>query len=174
MTTTTRPAPVTTAVAAETYLGHEVAITETVVAAHIEPAYSGTFRDGTTYSRPAREVAEWRGCRAVIDGRSFRCPTGTDEQVLAKLRKSVDVQVADDAIRATLTAYIHATRDASDLAPVEAPVVGALVYVYAMGMWRRGVVTAVKRTRIEVAYTTASSNGRIFRKAVAHGDARFA
>lgn len=149
--------PAAATVAAESYKGHDLAITERTL----------TY----TYNHTTGETRERLDRSAVIDGRSFRCPTGTVEQVTAKLRKTVDTWIADDEILPSLLAVV------ANVEPgpvVDALAEGAVVAVHAMGYWRVGIVTAVKRTRVEVAYTTASSGGRVFRKAVPYGEVRAA
>jgi hypothetical protein len=137
----------TRTIATDTYHGRELAIVETDYPA-------------SQYS-PA-----WTRRSAGIDGRTFRCPTGTPEQVFTKLRKSIDTDEADAAILPRLVELVRALP--SKQAPpawsaTVAPAVGDVVYVRAMGKYRRGLVTKLGRTRVEVAYTTASSGGRVYR-----------
>ncbi len=43
---------------------------------------------------------------------------------------------------------------------------GPTAYVLAYRYWRRGLTTAVGKTRISIAFTTPASLGRVFRKSV--------
>lgn len=98
------------------------------------------------------------------DGRTYRAPVGTGVALERKIRKGLEVQVADDELRPDLEQLIGGpageTTEAADVS------VRTIAYVFAMGRLRRGIVTKVAKTRAEVAYTTASSGGRIFRKSV--------
>lgn len=104
----------------------------------------------------------------ITDGDSlYHAPTGDGKALQAKLDKMVAENCEDDALRPQLTALIGVPTEeqAEALVPVETPEPGDVVYVHAMGYLRRGLVIKVAAKRLTVAYTTASSEGRIYRKA---------
>lgn len=95
-------------------------------------------------------------------GNTFRAPKAHDSMALAKL---IAGWIADDELRPQLVGVIGAL-SLDELAVLPAPAaveVGQLVWTQGMGRLRRGIVTSVGRSRVEVAYTTASSAGRIYR-----------
>jgi hypothetical protein len=117
---------------------------------------------------PVAKNATWRH-ESIFTPRAphgYRSLAGTPAQVEKKLAANLAERAADAAIIGRLTALVH-NGDASQLVPATTLEVDAVAYVYAMGQWRRGLVTKIGRTRVEVAYTTASSQGRVFRKAAA-------
>lgn len=163
----TRPETTKTVTATETYRGVELALVETFTPAWHEPAreypaehYNG--RDHAAWTGPARDHADQTRRHVTIGARSSSRPTGTDTQVFAKLRKYVDLQIADEEVLPKVTALIANVKRSED--PPAAVALGDVVAIYAMGHWRRGLVTKVNKARVEVAYTTRSSGGRVFRK----------
>lgn len=92
-----------------------------------------------------------------------------------KARKEVDIRLLDAEQRGTITARVAArlesegpptnTTLADVLAANVSPeaVLGRRAWVWGMNRWRRGMVTKVAKTKATVAYTTPSSNGRIYR-----------
>jgi hypothetical protein len=143
----------------ETYRGRRIAL----LARTTLNARYGSDADGNSLHRDS--TRKW----AEIDRQSIRRPTGTDEQAVSKLRKVIDTQAADAELLSALVGLIlvGGHRDKG----VTAPAVGDIAGTYAMGRVRRGVITKVSRTRVEIAYTTASSNGRVFRKMTAFDEA---
>jgi hypothetical protein len=141
----------TTVLAAETYRGHEIAVEAT------------TYDASKFGERPAftQRVARH-------DGREFRCPSGTDEEAMAKLRAHVDETLANDAIRPRLQAAagIAASLDGASVVYRSTVALDDAVWIFAMGRHRRGLVTKVGRTRLEVAYVTPSNPERVYRKSV--------
>ena len=107
----------------------------------------------------------WRA-RCTVDetGRISSAPQGEGAILVAKLDKYLAISAADAAILPSLTQLIRNSPAGEVLVQQEAPKVGQVAYVWAMGYARRGIVTKVTRTKAEVAYTTASSGGRVFRK----------
>ena len=141
----------TTVLAAETYRGHEIAVEAT------------TYEASKLGERPAHTQRVAR-----MDGWSFRCPSGTDEEAMTKLRSHVDETVANDAIRPRLQA-VAGTATALDGASIvyrSTVALDAPVWIFAMGRHRRGLVTKIGRTRLEVAYVTPSNPERVYRKSV--------
>ncbi len=101
------------------------------------------------------------------NGRAYQAPTGDFNKVLKSLKANVDLAIEDAALLPTLVPLIrmvHAGLNMKIITP-ETAAVGTVAYVCAMGRWRRGVVTKVGKKLITVAYTTANSDGRIYRKA---------
>lgn len=109
--------------------------------------------------------AAGRVCLLVEDGATYRAPKAHDSMALAKM---IGAKLDDDALRPRLLGVIGA-RSLDDLAVLPAPTaveVGQLVWTQGMNRLRRGVVTKVGPKRVEVAYTTASSAGRIYRNSL--------
>jgi hypothetical protein len=98
--------------------------------------------------------------------------TGDAQAVTRKLAADLATAAEDVRLLPQLVPLVRNGHLLDDqLVAVEGtPTVGQVAYVYAMGRYRRGLVVKVARTRSTVAYTTASSGGRIFRKADAHAD----
>lgn len=104
-------------------------------------------------------------------GRHVQCPKGDPETIVKKARGWIDTHHADQELLPTLTALIDARPNDRDLVDLDGtPHNGEKAYVWAMGRWRRGLVTKVARTRATVAYTTASSRGAVYRKAAKFAD----
>ncbi|RPE39784.1 hypothetical protein EDD90_2802 [Streptomyces sp. Ag109_O5-1] len=104
----------------------------------------------------------------VYDGRGVTCPTGDVKTVAKKARGWVDQKHTDEALLPKLVGLVDARKSAEGMPGWDngaAPMVGDTAYVYAMGRYRRGVVTKVTKTSATVSYTTASSQGRVFHKA---------
>jgi hypothetical protein len=122
------------------------------------------FLSGNVYQGEESQV--------VIDGEAGHgAPAGTPKQVLAKIAAKLDERREDAELIGELTRLI--SRDSTGTVLLDdAPVVGSVVMVYAMGSYRQGVVVKVTATKATVAYTTASSGGRVFRKADAFGALR--
>lgn len=103
-----------------------------------------------------------------IDGRATH--TTTKAELAAKhARKAIDTAEIDDQLRPTVAGLIDYRgrgHSIDDLVQVEATglLVGDVVYVRAIGGLRRGVIVQLGRTRVTVAYTTATSRGHIYRK----------
>ena len=119
---------------------------------------------------PVAKNAEWRHVN-IFTPRApwgFRALMGTPAEVERKLEKDLATVAADNEIRDQLVGLVRNERaDALDDVPATSLKVGDVAFVYAMGYQRRGVVTSVGRSRAEVAYTTAASSGRVFRKSSA-------
>lgn len=98
----------------------------------------------------------------VLDGQRSTCPVGTVEQVAAKARKVVDLGIENDALVPRLLPLVGVGGDQPGTPALQ---VGDVASVYAMGRFRQGLVVKVTKTKATVAYTTASSSGRVFRKA---------
>jgi hypothetical protein len=122
------------------------------------------FLSGNVYQGEESQV--------VIDGEAGHgAPAGTPKQVLAKIAAKLDERREDAELIGELTRLI--SRDSTGTVLLDdAPVVGSVVMVYAMGSYRQGVVVKVTATQATVAYTTASSGGRVFRKADKHSNLR--
>lgn len=105
--------------------------------------------------------------RVMYGGSGWCCtaPTGDGAALVKKLTASLELAEADAQLLPLLRRLVRTAGPADERRPVE-PVEGAVAYVYAMGRARRGLVVKVTKTKATVAYTTASSNGRVFRKAV--------
>lgn len=105
--------------------------------------------------------------RVMYGGSGWSCsaPTGEGAALVKKLTASLELAEADAQLLPLLTRLVRNAGPADERRLVE-PVEGAVAYVYAMGRARRGLVVKVTKTKATVAYTTASSNGRVFRKAV--------
>jgi hypothetical protein len=110
--------------------------------------------------------------QVVIDGEAgYAAPRGTAKQVLAKLAAKLDERRDNAELIGELTRLV--SRDETGTVYLDdAPSVGSVVMVYAMGSYRQGVVVKVTATQATVAYTTASSGGRVFRKADKHSNLR--
>lgn len=170
--TTNRPETVRTVVHTETYRGRELQIIEARTPAWVEPAHTFTTYRGEVVTLGPNEYAEHTAFETKIDGRGFRAPRlGNVGKIAAKLRAYVDVDLADAEILSTVTQLI-ANADVETMKTLRSPEslddlpLGAVAWVYAMGQRRRGIVTKHGKSRVEIAYTTASSGGRVFRKSV--------
>lgn len=121
--------------------------------------------------RPATAGETWRRfARFTItcDGTRMDTPSGDLEAVVAKVRAIIDLKRANEEIQARLAGLIDARPNIKGMPGWDsgaAPKVGDTAYVYARGMYRRGLVVAVTRTRATVAYVTASSPSLVHRKA---------
>jgi hypothetical protein len=58
----------------------------------------------------------------------------------------------------------------TDTVGTRPPEVGDTAWVWGMNRWRRGILTKINAKRAEVAYTTPSSDGRIYRPVRAFAD----
>lgn len=107
-------------------------------------------------------------CAIDQDGDTFAAPAGTPAQIEGKLVAILALAAEDDRIRPRVTELVHNGNE-DQLVAIDTPRahVNDVVYVHAMGQYRRGIVTKVAKTRATVAYTTASSDGRVYRKATA-------
>lgn len=125
-------------------------------------ATTQTFHADAQWNTTERTYEGTRS-QVLVDGKNFgKAPVGTAKVVLRKIAAKLDTIAEDDALRAELTRLIDRGYEGTEFA--EATEVGAVVYVYAMGSFRRGIVVRVTATKAVVAFTTASSGGRIFRK----------
>lgn len=125
-------------------------------------ATTQTFHADAEWNTTERTYEGTRS-QVLVDGKNFgEAPVGTAKVVLRKIAAKLDTIAEDDALRAELTRLIDRGYEGTEFA--EATEVGAVVYVYAMGSFRRGIVVRVTATKAVVAFTTASSGGRIFRK----------
>ncbi|MFH0246432.1 hypothetical protein ACGRHY_29335 [Streptomyces sp. HK10] len=124
----------------------------------------------TVTFHPAIANDHWRrpSCHsATLDGRSVNCPAGPLETVVEKLRQQIDVRRADEELLPKLRPLIDSRPNVRGLPGWDdgaTPKVGDAAYVWARGMYRRGLVVAVARTRATVAYATASNPDRVHRK----------
>jgi hypothetical protein len=133
----------------ETYRGAALAVT-------YHPATA------TEYSRRLSRYS------ARYDGKNIDCPNGDIETALAKLRQKVDVIRQGEELLPKLATLTDARRSVAGMPGWDdgaAPTVGDVAYVYGHGMYRRGVVVSVARTRATVAYVTATSPNAVHRKA---------
>lgn len=115
---------------------------------------------GNVHTREESEV--------LVDGKRIgRAPAGTAKQVLRKIAAQLDEADSDRELLPRVTALM--SREIANTRLVDALTddlqVGDVAMVYGTGSWRRGVVVKVTAQKATVAYTTPSSNGRIFRKA---------
>lgn len=129
--------------------------------------------DGRTWTR--------RVIVTAVDGgapRSSQGVTGDAKTVTRKLSKSLDEWIANDEIRPRLCSLIG-NLSRKEIRPVEegalaflssTPALDSVAWVYAMGYFRRGIVTKTTATHVEVAYTTAASGGVIRRKSAKISD----
>jgi len=102
-----------------------------------------------------------------VDGRTVRRPAGTDEQVVAKMRKTIDRWHEDDEMIRDLSGLTHKTADDLLAQGSLGEHVGDEALVWAMGKGRVGRIISETKTGFVVAYTTPSSGGRVYRKRVA-------
>lgn len=104
-----------------------------------------------------------------------------------KARKAIDVILLDDEQRRDITRKM-ASMDKSHKTPrnhdsrldvllrttaaigLEPPQVGDRAWVWGQGRWRAGMLTKINKSTAEVAYTTPSSSGRIYRPVRHHDD----
>lgn len=118
---------------------------------------------GDKIADPARRVSTFTAGEVEVDGEWFgTLPAGTPAQVVKKIAAKLDTIDADAKIVGQLNRLIANDRDG--LVTPEQVEVGQVASVHAMGHMRQGIVTRVTKTGAEVAYTTASSAGRVFRK----------
>lgn len=120
---------------------------------------------------PATAEKKWRRFAhhtLRLDGRLVNCPAGQIETVIAKTVAAIDVMRANEDIQPKLVTLVDARPSIKDMPGWDdgaAPEIGDAAYVYARGLFRRGLVVAVTRTRATVAYVTASSPSLVHRKA---------
>lgn len=148
-----RPAPHREGpVHAETHLGREIIIS----------FVPGNLNDAST--APDRYTL-------TVNGRPVSCPTGDIATIARKIRVTIDREDADAELLPRLRALIDARTGSTGLEhfPAEPPMSGR-AYVWAMGRYRRGLVTKLTKTRATVSYTTATSNGRVYHKTASHDD----
>ena len=131
----------------ENYRGHQLRILTT--------DWPRSHGAGTLYTR----VSVW------IDGRTFRTPSGTVDRLVRVLRHYVDRDIEDAALLPRLLA-MHDVQESRPVAAGGRVEPGAPAYVLAYRYWRRGLITAVGKTRVTIAFTTPASLGRVFRKSV--------
>jgi hypothetical protein len=169
-----------TVLATHTYRDHDISVVA-IRRQQAEYTSSGTYRDGKAWSlfHPATDrtrvvgrISGWR------NGVSLNGKNREDPQAIIKACcKYLDEAAFDDSIRADVTALSTQVKNILNQPGVEVrPVctpgthpeafLHRVVYVHAMGYWRRGRVTKVGNKRVTVSYTTPSSNGRIFHKSV--------
>ncbi|MBP5926715.1 hypothetical protein F3K32_42680 [Streptomyces sp. LBUM 1483] len=142
----------------ETYRGTEFVVTRRPATVSKSPSGRITSR---TFAQHGLEYG----------GRQVECPKGDIETAVKKIRGLIDKSHLDRALLPKVVALIDARQSVEGMAGFDgAPDMGDVAYVYAMGRYRRGLVTKVTRTRATVSYTTASSNGRIFHKADKHDE----
>ncbi|MFI0742831.1 hypothetical protein ACH4PU_32820 [Streptomyces sp. NPDC021100] len=106
--------------------------------------------------------------RLVCGGAPAACPDGDIETVVKKVRARIDLQLADRELLPRLRLLVDSRPSAQGMSGWDegaAPKAGDPAYVWARGMYRRGLVVDVARTRATVAYVTASNPGRVHRKA---------
>lgn len=109
----------------------------------------------------------------TLGGKAVTAPTGDLETVVKKMHQRIDLDAADREILPRLTTLVDARQSVEGFPGWDdgaVPAEGDVAYVYAMGRYRRGLVTKVTRTRATVSYTTASSQGRVFHKADKHAE----
>lgn len=159
----------------------------------VAPSYGthSTWDRETGESFYLRRSLYWRAT-TMRQGRTVYLGHGTDPGRLAKkARKAIDIMLLDDEQRIAVTRLIgtktkyegddngtplpHANRmDAlmrlTGTMGMKAPAVGDTAWVWGMNRWRRGMVTKINAKRAEVAYTTPSSDGRIYRPVRAFAD----
>ncbi|MBC9730693.1 hypothetical protein [Streptomyces sp. TRM68367] len=105
---------------------------------------------------------------AALEGTRTESRSADLDTALARARAKADERHADAEILPRLRPLIHSRKTSEHLEKEGEPfTVDEVVYVYAMGAWRRGLVTKVGRTRVTVAYATTPSaeQDRVFRKA---------
>lgn len=164
---------------------HDVPLPEFVIHRGVEITLTAR-RKTYSYSEDGRYVYEprdlyWIATRlGAIGGRRVQiAKAATIEQAIKKARKHVDVELLDDEQRSTVTkAMASQTGPDSPLSHdhrmdvlmrttatmgMRTPEVGDRAWVWGMNRWRRGMVTKINKSRAEVAYTTPSSDGRIYR-----------
>lgn len=142
-----RPAPHKTGeIHRETYRGVEFVVTFTPGEDTGRHDRYEVLYDGKPNETPKGDLPTIaKKVRAMIDQKH------TDEELLPKLRPLADIVTSVEGF----PGWDNGT----------APKVGDVAWVYAMGRYRRGLVTKVAKTRATVSYTTFSSNGRVFHKA---------
>lgn len=137
----------------------------------------GTF---ATVQRPGN-FTETRPAKAA--GHKVR----TADELTKKAQEFIDVAILDDEQRPTIQRKM-ASMDKSHKTPrshdsrldvllrttaaigMSPPQVGDRAWVWGQGRWRSGMLTKITAKRAEVAYTTPSSNGRIYRPVRKHED----
>ncbi|MFD0032494.1 hypothetical protein ACFVJK_30355 [Streptomyces sp. NPDC127172] len=105
---------------------------------------------------------------ARYDGKDIDCPNGDIETAVAKLRQKIDVIRENEELAPKLVPLTDTRRNVVGMPGWDdgaAPKVGDVAYVYGHGMYRRGLVVSVAKTRATVAYVTATSPGVVHRKA---------
>lgn len=129
-----------------------------------------------TITKPADQYRETEQVETVegrsyvelrVDGRTVRRPSGTDEQVVAKMQKTIDRWAEDDAMIGDLSGLVYRTADDLLRDGSLGEHVGDEALVWAMGKGRVGRIISETKTGFVVAYTTPSSGGRVYRKRVA-------
>lgn len=128
-----------------------------------------------TYNYSTGEERTYTTRMTVRDNGNVSTGLKGDSKAATRKLTAVLAEDAEDAVlRPQLTGLVRNATLADELAVIEsAPAVGDVAYVFAMGYLRRGIVTKVTKTKATVAYTTASSAGRIFRKAAPFAELRF-
>ncbi|MEV6403883.1 hypothetical protein AB0M58_13185 [Streptomyces bobili] len=102
----------------------------------------------------------------TYNGRGAPCPKGNLATVIKKVRGWTDTRHADNELLPKLLELVDARQSIEGMPGFDgAPKEGDTAYVWAMGRFRRGLVTKVTQSRATVSYTTASSQGRVFHKA---------
>lgn len=111
----------------------------------------------------------------------------TVTQLTTKARKYIDTVLLDNEQRPAITRkmasrigpHTHTLSRESRLdvlmrttgaIGMRPPEVGDTAWVWGQGRWRSGMLTKITAKRAEVAYTTPSSNGRIYRPTRPHAD----
>ncbi|MCX4451698.1 hypothetical protein [Streptomyces sp. NBC_01789] len=146
----------------------------------LEPyvAYRETYRGAEfTLTRvPAAAGEKWRRFAHFVitcNGARLDAPQGDMERVAAKVRKTINLQHADEEVQEQLAAIVDARPNVEGMPGWDdgaAPKVGDTAYVHARGMYRRGLVVGVTKARATVAYVTRSNPGRVHRKADRHSE----
>lgn len=165
------PAAVTTqtTLLEDTYLGHDITV-KSVRRQRAAYTSSGTFADGRQYSHDI-SAEDYTRVVGMISGysngvRLNGAKSDDPQAVLKACHKVIDQDIFDRSVRSTVTSLIYATKVKAEIPTLDrTPQVNDIAYVYAMGYWRRGLVTKVSRNgKATVSYTTSSSDGRIFHK----------
>ncbi|MGW3308252.1 hypothetical protein ACWDG9_16890 [Streptomyces sp. NPDC001073] len=107
----------------------------------------------------------------TYNGQGVPCPKGDLATIAKKARSWTDTYHADRELLPKLMPLVDARQSVEGMPGFDgAPKEGDTAYVWAMGRYRRGLVTKVTQSRATVSYTTASSQGRVFHKAAKFDD----
>jgi hypothetical protein len=112
--------------------------------------------------------------RLTLDGGLVHCPIGDVAEIAKKTRARIDIMREDETLLPRLIRMAASSPTGHDVPPHIGGEfrVGDTAWAWALGgRVRRGLVVKVTRTRVTIAYTTPSSRGVVYRKAVKQEEA---